>query len=122
LTLKDQIASDLGAIYNTDEFGETVTYDPAAVGVAAFSCVVLFSDSGIDITEDRIYHDSARCRILQEDLTVGGVTDPTPARNNQTGDTITRNGVVWTVIDPIEQDSFSGEWIVTLEKDVRFVP
>jgi len=122
VTLKTQIAADMSAIFNVNEFGETITYTPADIDVVPFTCVGIFEDLGVDLMESRVYRDVASVRILQSALTLGGVAEPKPTRNNQTGDTITRDGAVWTIIDPMEQDSFSGLWKLTIEKDVRFVP
>jgi hypothetical protein len=121
-TLKTQIATDMAAIFNVNEFGETITYTPAGISPVPFTCIGIFEDMGIDLMESRVYRDVASVRILQSALTAGGITEPKPTRNNQTGDTITRGGVVWVVIDPMEQDSFSGLWKLSLEKDVRFIP
>jgi hypothetical protein len=122
LTLKTQIASDLGAIFNTDEHGETLTYTPSDTNVEPFEFVGIWEDSGIDQPGDKVYRDLARCRILQAYLTSAGMTEPVPLSVNQAGDVITRNDVAWVVVYPIEENSFCGEWILTLEKDVRFIP
>lgn len=115
----------MAAIFTANEFGESVTYTPADPLITPFSCVAIFEASeSIDAIGGRVYRDMLTCRILQSALDGGSVSVPTPQRGGSGGDTITRDGVVWAIVDdpPTEFDSFCGVWTLTLEKDVRFIP
>ena len=122
MTLSADVMSDMAAIHVADESGVSGTYTPATLSIPAFTCVGIFVNTGIDLMESRTYRDVGTLRILQAALTLGGVTVPTPLRQNQAGDTWTMGGVVWTICDPCEFEPIAGEWIVGIERDVRFIP
>jgi hypothetical protein len=121
MTLKTQIASDMGAIFNnTDEFAESMLYNPSSILISSFLFEGIWEDGEIDQMGSNVFRDSGKVRILDVDLTAMGITEPVPVRQNQVGDTITRLGVVWTVVDPIEHDTQCGQFTVAVEKDLRF--
>lgn len=108
-------------------FGQAITYTPANVIVAPFTGTADFGIEPeiIDALQRNLVANKCKCRILHSMLTGAGLTDPTPVRERQTGDTITKkdfNGEdqIWTVVD-IEPEE-AGTWILTLERNLRIVP
>jgi len=108
-------------------FGSDITYHPSDSMIGAFAGRAEFGlePEIIDELQRNVVADRCRCRIQHSMLTSAGVISPTPARERQAGDTITRkdfNGSdqIWTVVD-IEPEE-GGTWILTLERNLRIVP
>lgn len=123
MTLATQMETDLAGIFTTDEFGETVSYNPAAAGIATFFAVAIFSTLEVDTLDPRIVRDLVVCRIPHATLTAKGMTGPETYHERNTGDVITRTGPEgsesWKVVD---KKYDSGLWTLTLEKNIRITP
>lgn len=107
-------------------FGSVITYTPADVGIIPFSTTGVFENFVVEEASSRVVRDLFTCRILHSDLSAEGISAPTVQTSSQIGDTITRKDIsgsdeVWLVTQA-EPDQDYGEWVLTLEKDVRFIP
>lgn len=123
MTLATAVLADLVAIFNTSEFGESISYDPAVPGISTFTAAAIFSTLEVDALDPRIVRDVIICRIPHATLTAAGMTEPTARYESNTGDRITRTGPagseVWNVVDKKYE---MGLWTLTLEKNVRITP
>jgi hypothetical protein len=107
-------------------FGSVITYTPAGGVIPAFSATGVWENFVIDEMGARVVRDVFTCRVLHSVLSAGGVTAPTIQTNSQIGDTITRHDIagadeVW-VVTQAEPDQDFGEWVLSVEKSVRFIP
>lgn len=123
MTLATADAANLAKIFNTREFGESISYDPAAAGISTFTAVAIFQKIEVDTLDSRVVRDVIMCRIPHATLTAAGMTEPIARYESNTGDKITRTGPagseIWNVVDK-EYDL--GLWTLTLEKNIRITP
>lgn len=123
MTLATAAAADLASIFTASEFGESISYNPDAVGISTFTAVAIFSTLEVDALDPRIVRDVIICRIPHATLTSAGMTEPTARYESSTGDRITRTGPagseVWSVVD---KKYDMGLWTLTLEKNIRITP
>jgi hypothetical protein len=107
-------------------FGSVITYTPAGGILPPFSTTGVWENFVIDEMGARVVRDVFTCRVLHSVLAEAGVIAPTIQTSSQVGDSITRKDInnadeVW-VVTQAEPDQEYGEWVLTLEKSVRFIP
>jgi hypothetical protein len=124
MTLFDLATQDLVSIFL--DWGETVTYNPTAAGVADFSCTVLVVAVDLNRLIDRnVVGDWCMAKIQHSVYTGKTLTGPVCRKERTAGDKITRTslGAVSETWDVIDADySMGGFWTLTLEKNIRVMP
>jgi hypothetical protein len=114
MTLKDQILSDLDDVfYNTDDFGESVTYTPEGEVGAATIIIPMAADP--TLSDPDILADMTTIRIRMSFFDAYGGIEP------GRGDTILWNGVTYYVTNKVGGDPQSGEWTLEITRSTRRV-
>ncbi len=110
MTLKDQIASDVGTVFlNTDEFAETVTYNPDG-------------ESPVDISAVFRYQGIEEQYVRQGEQAYGLGTvacNPTDVTAPSLDDTFTIDSIIWAVRSILYKEPFVTFEVVT--RDDRFI-
>ena len=97
MTLKTQIASDLSAFFNTDEFAEDISYTPS--GGDAVSISAILEDMDPSIMAEAPPADSMVLHVPTADVS-----------NPQRGDTFTISSETWYLVENIGGGSTEGMW------------
>jgi hypothetical protein len=104
-------------------FGESVTYVPGNNSIPAFFCNMDLGPVLCDVSDLRnALRDRRSGKILASVLVAAGVTSPTSQIERRNGDTVIVDGLTWQVSPDPGPRLENGEWILTLERNIRLVP
>lgn len=103
MTLKTDMASDLPAFFNTDEFAETIIYTPS--GGEAVSIAAILGEIDASIMDVAPPADSMVLHVKTAD-----VSDP------QSGDTFTISSETWYLVENLGGGSHEGMWKILVSR------
>ena len=106
MTFKTQLATDMDAFFNTDEFAESVTYTP--FGGSAQTITARLTDEDPTIQTPAPSKDSAILIVKYSDSTA-------PAK----GDTFTINSETWYLVEIVQGGRSEGVWHLRISRSAR---
>ncbi len=103
MTLKTDMASDLPAFFNPDEFAETIAYTPS--GGAAVSIAAVLEETDESIMAEAPPADSMILYVLTADVS-----------NPQRGDAFTISAETWYLVENLGGGSHEGMWKILVSR------